>query len=255
MKRVKLLSFWWRSLLPLAVIASVILPSLGGLPMARASSYSCDLNSQTFGHCYGVNRWDGNVQGAFTYMSVPVLVRPTGGRNTAEMWLSTDSSMVEIGIANGFTGFSGYNPNVNYYYWADLRPGSTYSEHPLIAPPAADRNASLNIYKSTTAANEFDGSINSDTYYFGGLRSVANTMSPTHIQIGTEIIGSSGGSTPSTFYAYNEWQGTTGGAYSYQNNPGTFPFHQTSDFPPTQSWVTVPAPGNSGGRLVVSCAC
>jgi len=69
-------------------------------------------------------------------------------------------------------------------------------------------------------------------------------MQPDTIQVGEELYGTSGASSPTTDFYANEWYGTAHNEIHYQTNSGT---GKQSSNPPYADWLNPPDPTNYGG--------
>lgn len=170
-----------------AAVLAVALPVLawtivGAVPQASA----CDSSN----HCWAlaINSNTTTNHGIYGQLYVHCLYQPdNGNRNTNEIW-DVDSganNWVEAGITSGVDYHSTYRDK--NWFWADKRPGYSYSEHDFSTTASTDTKYRTKI--------EFAGS---DTWYIYGNgnysqygTSTNNSATLVQGEGGTEYWGSS----------------------------------------------------------------
>ncbi len=251
-----------------AFLVSTLHPSVAQAQTKRPA-YSCGGNPGT-GHCYATAVWDGRVTGASTNISVTHMV---GGDYFAlqDLWLidrniglpencQVDPTFpngvcwVEAGIIAYGSNSSKY-PNSERWFWADLRPGSHYYDHPATGTLHSQDyslSALMDIFQSGT--NQYTISINNNNSGTGvtGLiaYSTGNTMRPDAIRAGLEISGTGGWQVPITHFTQNFWRALDNNWHP-QTSEGA---PQTPNIPADGYWNIPPASnGSNNGGDWVTC--
>jgi hypothetical protein len=162
-------------------------PLLVSSPILRPQ-YNCN------DHCYGIATTNiSGIRGVEVDMDISRIscncYNPSFVDN--EVWLEASGGLYWVEV-----GYSTYSPTSVKYFWADFRPGSVYHEHnPSGNIPSNDYGTTgyFQIYPSGTNA-WFVLVDTQNTYWYG--YSTSNTMSPSEIQMGQELAGTSGESAP-----------------------------------------------------------
>nr|HET6904389.1 hypothetical protein [Ktedonobacteraceae bacterium] len=251
-----------------AVTMGVMLIAFGA---GKALAYTCGA------HCHGVNEWAitaGEYYGASTDISMAHLTcDPTLCASsefiTNEMWLVNPTNCPNQN--NGLCWVeAGYidspppdpnNPNQSTnqsYFWADDRPGSSFMFELFQDVPTnefgnTDHFVIINDNSTTPGGFQILVYNNSSTTLLQGI-SNDNTMIPTEITIGQELVGSAGASAPRVTFTHNMFAVQALGpsnmfVYNTQTAEGTV----LSDGPPFGQWNTDPATSPDGGQFSTSC--
>ena len=231
----------------------------------HASNYSCG-NPQV-GHCYADAVWQEKPQyfGAFSSILQIGMNCPSncGGFVNNETWLVDYQSQACVSnafqacwVEAGYHAFPGEgNP---YYFWADSRPltTSTYNNHFLNQADAADFTHFMIIQDARGAAGVYQVWIynDSNSVLFNGT-STSNTMSANTVIIGTELAGTTGASALPSQFQMNIWAvKPLGSDYTFWYNTQVDKGTDTSQSPPTGSWLIDPSlAGSNGGIFTTSC--
>lgn len=228
-------------------------------------AYSCNL-------CHGLVIWPGNVWGAQTedevvsLQCVPANCKPGANyvphignvlwlidaKNNGQNCFPYGACWVEAGY-HTVTNSSG-NSTSNQYYWADVRPGNNnFSVHFLGNIPSGDLGKNVWLYISRNG-NDSTWTVHvSPQSNYWSATSTNNTMYPSEIQMGMELLGTTGASASTGYFTYNYWQGTNSSNWNPQGNPG-----QThNDSPIESNWYQLPAKNgsNHGGSFYTGCPC
>jgi hypothetical protein len=215
-----------------------------------ALAYTC-----VYDHCYGRVDWTGAFNGETWDASI---VHMSGGnsRITNETWVSdcdpyyfdnldcTGPGRTPHWVETGYVSDS----NGEYYYWADQRPvDNTYHEHDLNQAGSCDYGnyTYFDIHRYTSSSFEID--ISSCSYGVQAY-STNNTMSPSAILTGQELVGTSGASAPRAYFINNTWIGTDGVYHYWGSNGGIYGAN-----PPSAGWSTLPSNSSTGGVLWTNC--
>jgi hypothetical protein len=201
----------------IAVVLALALPTAWVITAAAVSApaaSACDASS----HCVtqAQNKNTNLNFGVYGELNAHCLYQPdNGNRVTNELW-DTDSSAsnwVEAGITGG-RDYNGYYRDKNWF-WADKRPGYSYSEHVV--------NATANTDTSYPAEITYHGS--NEWYVYGKNSfvqygtSTNNGMQGIHVIGGTEFWGSATSGIRDQGDVYNlERESSTGQWYSWGNN-------------------------------------
>ncbi len=251
---------WRRATLALALLLVLLVAPLQSPAVVRASSYSCT------NHCYGVVKWGGSVDGAQMYMAVRGL-NAGDGLVTNEMWLSggpasgytcpdpsgTNTCFVETGVTVG--PLAGTSCSSDCYYWADLRTcqgcSDNYNEHYMANVGQGDYGnyKVFNVWRT----GQGDFTVNAGP---NNALSTDNNMVPNQIQIGMELVGTSGAWALQAPYAYNEWERNYNWQYqTVDGSPGTG--LNANSAPISSYWQPSPSQdsSHSGGSWQTSCGC
>jgi hypothetical protein len=224
--------------------------SANGVQAAPAhAEYSCTY------HCYGINDWPGGpINGSHTAVSVVQLSCTPGASLCGqgwfidnEMWLAQNTSCCSYWVEAGYSTYSNDHYTSIDYFWADLRPGSSYYEHVLSTVPSGDYGNYANLTIKRSSSSSFSVSISSPNYSYSGS-STSNSMTPNDINIGQELYGTIGASAPTAHYIYNQWIDTSNVSH-YQTANGSI----TSDSPPYAGWTTWPSSSSTGGNMYTYC--
>ncbi len=235
----------WRIIVvvPLLVLSFLSAGLFVRIPTALA--YSCN------SHCYGLQIWDGNVNGAQTQVTIANLSCTgscaSGGFIDDEMWLldyhtkachldAFFSCWVEAGYSNDGAG--------TYHFWADVRPiDGKYHLHPLMQASSYPTVYTL----EGVCCQQFEVGLIFLYPCRYGCRytyfSTQNSMSPDDIQIGQELLGTGGASASRADFSNNYWQGSINGGWNlqgYGNGPGV----SDPNPPPYAAWVNPPYTSN-----------
>jgi len=267
------------SCITLVMILSTIflLQSNPALAASRSSAIAATgfCSNPVNSHCYAQRTWSGGTPGAFTelapYGSLSCSGCPSSGFITQEMWFAdTTSSLctavyacwIEGGIAT-FASTEPNNCNPGHdsicMFWADNRPsGGQYHEHAVYT--LGGYGASLDPYWIDVAFHSAGGNYTStniwnvSVYLYDSNGAVAtfnqqstnNQMTPTTINIGSEVSNTNASTSDHTDLTYNQW--ACGSSWCYQTTTGTNP---STNPPPNGSWSINPCncPGNTGGAF------
>jgi len=260
------------ALAAVAMVLAVAHPVSPTAVHANAQSYSCDVN-----HCYGIARWGGPTLGASTDITIHNL-NQGDGFVTNEVWLGGDppsnlicpntvdgsgggDCWVEVGNTIGNLDTANVSCYQACYYWADQRPSApgtvnNYWEHFVDFVPASDLNTSVvfRILQATDGPGRYDIQI----FDKGCLArpdyadvSTQDQLASTHIDIGSEVAGTSGASSGPTEYTDNQWLDS--GGWHYQTNPGGDPSGSNHAPAVPHRWDQVPTgdgflPGSGWGQ-------
>ncbi len=270
--------------LALAASASLAIALVPRPPLAHAlthtnASYFCGGNPDNGNHCYGVVRWTRPSSGS----STNIYVRPLSagdGFVTNEMWLGggpppnlicpnrSDGSgggdcWIETGVTIGYLAQQAYTTcTQSCYYWADERPsapGTTdnYNEHFLGYAPQSDYNTSVTfrIVLATDGSGRYDIQVFDRGCYarpdYADV-STQDQLQPATIDIGAEVAGSSGASSPPAEYTDNQFQDNNGWHYEIDGGNdisgliGTPPVpHRWDRTPTTDGYLPISGPGQT----------
>jgi hypothetical protein len=235
-----------------ALAASLVAVTL--LPPAGAFAYSCD------SHCYGINHWGPNTAyvGDDTTMSIVSLGTPNNRLNN-ETWL-----IQHTGTGDCLTQFTncwfegGYTYTTQnayeYYFTAWMSPETPYQENagPEILASEYGQTVSVEIRQISSSGGYYVTIIppvqssytNQDT---------ASTMVPDQIDIGMELVGTSGGSASTADFTNNKYITVSSGVYGsrYFTTNGT----TSETLPAAGGWNVTPASSSTGGDFQTSCVC
>jgi hypothetical protein len=222
------------------VCTLLLFPSrVGAAPL---SSYSC------VGHCYGLVDWYGGVTGAATSIFTNRMYAGDDHVNN-EMWLNYNDSSghtiywVEVGTK---AEVGAYNGN-EILFWDDNRPNGGFTRHlgPQLNASDFGKYGFFEISKDSSS---------SFFVYAGNLpvaainmESTANPINPNDINIGMELVGSSGATAPINGFTDNQSQNSNG--WFYQPIRGKV--YTTPNSPVRTLWKYPPAGNgsNSGGEF------
>lgn len=235
--------------------------ALGGAVLSTRSAEAQPLYSCS-GSCHAANYWLNPVNGA----SVSIMIRNVicgscDGFVSNVLWYTGnygDSACPIAGTSDHYcwieTGYSTWgNPNhhvapsctggvANCFYWADNRPNGGYHEHAVANITQYDIPGAFSISRTSVNATNWDvvvfGSHYQSTSNHFGYSGKAS------IQIGQELAGTSGASSPRVDFTNNAWLGTTSSSWQYQHADGTTP---PPDKPPYGNWETPPHSSSTGG--------
>ena len=246
------LTFWIRRGGALLTILTVL--SLGMfLPSTpQAAAYSCGNSSDPASECYAAATWPGNVDGAAVNIDIVPLYSPDG-LVANQMWLKDNSSYVCT--AYPYCWFEGGYTYTPYQ-------GHTYFEYVAWINPAGNPHVTFlndisvgqtgNIFLKIVRydANHFNISYHSPNYYSDNIPApVDYGMSPSFIQIGMRLSGSSGATSGQAAFTNSCY--IQGGTCYPQTNPGN-PANGYVSNPPNGNWSPQPAPGNSSGVWITN---
>ena len=226
------------------------------LTVARTSyalSYSCN------NHCYGENTWFPNYNYNFEGVGTNIGVRGIWGGNgvlTNEAWLGsygTNKSLywIEAGYLE-----AGGGPQE--WFWADNRPGGGYHawfSGPLNNDPGGNSDyghgAWVSIYRTSTSTWHIN--VSGNRTGFSG-NSASNTIYPDYINIGEELIGTSGANGPTAAYTYNEYQAPGSNYWYFFGRNHYDNGYITGKNPPWSTWLNGQNPDNSNtGGVLGAC--
>ncbi len=151
----------------------------------------------------------------------------------------------------------GYEARANRYvfYTADCRPNGSFARWPLATVQSTDYNA-VNYFEIFYAGNNrWYTSVTADSgLYDQNLYS--NNIQPNMIEIGIEAAGGSLHADVAYFTNNRYIQGPNRYYQFGHNSSNKNVFGSPAAGTPDASrWITVPAPGNSGGNWRTECAC
>lgn len=229
-------------------------------------AYSCNL-------CHGVALWPGSVYGAQTEDEVdnltctPSACKPSPGyvpHIGNVLWLidithngpncqPQSACWVEAGY-HTLTNSNGTSTS-NIYYWGDNRPGNfNFHAWTFGNVQSGDLGNNVWLYIARNGNNStWTVQVSPQTNYWSAT-SQNNLMYPDNIQMGMELLGSSGASANTGYFTYNYWQSTRDSSWHPQENSGSY-------FPPNSpveaGWYQYPASNgsNNGGSFYTTCGC
>ncbi len=227
------------SLLPMLILVLCLVTAgpARAAPSAPAV-YSCS------DKCYGdfpFYHWTGVNGGEVTIDVVHVSCSGCGTLSYVNntMWVGDDTTGCTndgaCWIEAGYGTFK--DPNNPWYYWADMRPGLGYAEHPKEQVPSGDFGNAAQLLIRKSATNTYIISITSPYASITGT-STANSMSGDRVQIGEELQGTTGASAPTARYFNNVYIDTSNNYYVENSTGG---YSVVSDNPPYASWAIVPS--------------
>ncbi len=223
------------------------------------TSYNC------LAHCYGRDLW--TFPGAITGGAVTITVNPMAqgdGFVTNEMWVDqpnissgdcanqVDNCWVEAGYAAGGSS----NGAQEYFFWADVRPCSCggYHEHDSANLLGGDYGNVVNVGIFSNGSSTWDINVFGAATSLSGV-STGQTMNPTEILQGQELVGLSGVNTPTAHLTDSEWRDTNG-VWSVEGADGTLDpcLNGCPNInPPWSGWVKGSDPRNFSGGDFYTC--
>ncbi len=250
----------------LPLVALLVFASLTLFVETARANYSCS------NICHGVVVWPGAVTGAQTEDEVISMSCPAPACNPIGstlphignvLWLLDEThhqSSCPFGgacwIEAGYHTITGNHAHGCtsdgvWYYWADWRPGdSGLNIHCLGTVQSGDLGYNAWLYIANSGTNQWTIQVSPQTNYWSGL-STNNSMSADNIEIGMELLGTSGASANTGYFTYNAWRDTVNNTWHDQTNSG-----QThNDSPINSGWTTPPNGSNHGGTFHTGCVC
>lgn len=230
----------------LALLLAILAAPLQQSSSAWASSYSCQ------NHCYGTVTWTtgGEYQEAYTDNVLAHLTLPSGtnAHLNNELWLVAPDANIEVGtkIGAGQT----INCGIQCFFWADFRPQDTKENDHYVSGVYSSDYGHIATYQ-ISKLDPSDWGVNVSDYA-GHLwigKSTSNTMYPQIIQLGGELVGTSGGSAAHATYQDNGYSIGNGGTFfTTSGSPNV-------NSPWSASWASPPNSSNQGGVWQTQCAC
>ncbi len=245
----------------LVICLAIVSGLLSQTPVANASplTFNCVV---THDHCYGINIWPGNNNGANTYISVVSLSCNGCNVNGAqvgflnnELWIQDVTPDYNDWVEVGYGTFARNGGVYEDYFWADQRPGSYYFEHDLTAVPSGDYGNKTYFHINRVGTEPTFSVVVSSAHYATTQQSTDNYMLPNRIVIGEELYGDSGFMTAhasTAYYSGNQWYDAHNDSVHYQTLNGSLQYNN----PPYVGWNVKPSESNSnGGTLWTWCQC
>ncbi len=219
------------------------------MPRFYNSSYSC-INP----HCYGEAYWNGAISGSTVRMAVEHLTEPSGGGAYSfidqEEWLNNCSfgsqcAWAEMGYTDGLNGAG----SAEDYFYGGSYDGVHIGNYLEGVVPSGDYGGYTTIALVNVSSQGYvEESFSTPT--FDAIQYYYESITPEAYTFGSELYGSSGGSSPITTYIDNGFYNTSGTLIWQQAQPGT-----SIKSPQQFSIITKPASGNYGGTFHASCGC
>ncbi len=244
----------------LAILALATVLTIPGTAFPQiASAYSCY-------NCYGIVDWTGNVDGAFTSIVYLPILSPGDNHANIELWLigpvpsgqvcpingqNRSACWIELGAK---AGPPQCNMGTSCYFWNDLRPCNgcynNYFTHWWSNIPSGDLNYQVDLRVERQDSSDFALFLQSRSYILQNT-STGNSMKQNHIEVGSEVQGSTGAAIGATTFQNNQWKPVGANYYNFQTNSGS----ATVNSPIVAYWYAVPVPGNNGGIWYTYCPC
>lgn len=258
-----------RIFLALTLVVGLLITAFTLHPqVAKAASTNLAIPALTYNcstsHCYGVNSWSNTEYGQTNFTGdetnpdvVSLTPGSSGGGIDNEEWL-VDSNQnhsetciaAQGGTQNGQCWVeAGYNHSYGLsevWFWADVRPqggGCTthcyYHEHDSGPLSSGDYGNPADFYISKGSSGQWIVDVSGYSTGLSGS-STYNTMHPTTVEMGQELIGTSGANAPTAYYVGNAWEDSSG-TWQYHTLDG-----QPSSYnPPWANWYQGQTPSTS----------
>lgn len=249
------------------LLAVVVFGGIFRIQPAHASSYNCTSGRFVYTHgphCYGIARWDGNIDGSYATITVANLTSPYVSSNTLgfidqQMWLTqlNGDHWAEV----GYTTWAEGPVNEEDYFWGGSPDGINIDNYGLDNVHSTDIGGwmyiTLKNFPSQGYVQEFihtPRDLLPEEHYY------AHMYQPNEYSFGSELYGNINGSSGSAVYRNNEFYLYSNNLWGYQQaqptdligNPNG---HDGWENPERMSEDIVPHTSTNGGQFTAWCGC